>query len=83
MRKSKYKDLIRYTETRRKQKERYRYKNGCKAYEPRAWTQFEDRLVLEQRVTDSALSKQIKRSVGAIQLRRYRLKNKIGVKDGV
>ena len=73
-RKSEYKDLEKYIETRRKQKRRYLYKNGCNAYEPKPWTKEEDVLVLEHNVADSVLSKQIERSLGAIQARRHRLK---------
>lgn len=55
-------------------KAKYRKKTGAFMYEARSWDEFEDRLVLSHAIPDRELSKKIRRSVTAIQIRRNRLK---------
>ena len=69
-----YKDMERYAKTRDAQRERY-YGTTSNIYSPRRWTTEEDEKVLAHSITDNRLSNEIKRSVGAIQLRRFKLKN--------
>lgn len=69
-----YKDMERYAKTRAAQRERY-YGTTSNIYPPRPWTAEEDEKILAHLTTDSKLSEELKRSVAAIQLRRFRLKN--------
>lgn len=55
-------------------KAKYRKKTGAFMYEARSWDEFEDKLVLSHAIPDRELSKKIRRSVTAIQIRRNRLK---------
>ncbi|MBR6505124.1 MAG: hypothetical protein IKT41_05425 [Clostridia bacterium] len=71
-RKHRYRDMKKYNETRKKQKQRYYAKTAI--YEPRDWIPYEDKLVLEHNMPDSELSSKIERSVAAIQQRRYVLR---------
>ena len=75
-RKKSYKDMNKYHEAKRKWQERYRENSGSGKFGRRHWTEAEDRLVLEQIMTDRELGVAIKRSITAIQMRRYKLKLK-------
>lgn len=72
LRASKYKDKEKLRKTRNAQNKRYFSKTAI--YKPRRWTDIEDVIVLEHKNTDMEISKQIGRSVEAIQVRRVRLK---------
>lgn len=74
-RKEKYVDMEKFRKTRNAQRKRY-YKKTSK-YGRRRWTEEEDKLVLAHDITDTELSNAIKRSVSAIQNRRYKLKKSI------
>ena len=78
LRSKKYKDLEKLRKTRNAQKKRYFSKTAI--YKPRRWTDIEDVIVLEHKNTDMQISKQIERSVKAIQVRRVKLKKIRGVK---
>ena len=71
-RKHAYADQDKWRKTKEKQKRRY---YGQTAFKPRrGWTQGEEELVLEHKMTDRELSERIGHSVGAIQIRRNLLK---------
>ena len=72
LRASRYKDKEKLRKTRNAQRERYFSKTAI--YKPRRWTDIEDVIVLEHKNTDMEISKQIERSVKAIQVRRVKLK---------
>ena len=72
LRASQYKNKEKLRKTRNAQKKRYFSKTAI--YKPRRWTDIEDVIVLEHKNTDMQISKQIERSVKAIQVRRVRLK---------
>lgn len=72
---TKNKDLDKFRKNRYKWKAKY-YKRTAGVYERRKWTSEEDERVLKHDIPDSELSKQISRSVAAIQIRRNRLRNK-------
>ena len=69
-----YRDMDKYKEYARRQKASYRHRTGAGVYEPRAWTQEEDRRVINHDVPDRILSEEIGRSVGAVQKRRWELR---------
>lgn len=73
-RKEWYKDLSKYRNTRKQQKRRYRMRTGSCLYQPKAWTESEDKLVMKHDISDVELSALLERSVQAIQIRRCRLK---------
>lgn len=73
-RKAEYKDLSKYKNTRKQQKRRYRMRTGSCLYQPKAWTESEDELVVRHDIKDTELSVLLKRSVQSIQIRRCRLK---------
>ncbi len=73
-RKKEYKNLDKYHETCRRQKQRYYGKTQL--YEKHSWSCKEDEIVLERNMTDTEISSAIGRSVRAIQVRRSRLKQK-------
>lgn len=72
-RKNKYKDLDRFKETKRRQQERYNYKNGAYKWRTR-WNEEDEQRVLAHDIPDSELSKEIKHSIASIQTRRSELK---------
>lgn len=72
LRANRYKDLDKLRKTRNAQNKRYFSKTAI--YKPRRWTDIEDVIVLEHKNTDMEISKQIERSVKAIQVRRVKLK---------
>lgn len=76
LRSNQYKNKDKLRKTKRNQKERYRNRNGANTYEKRQWSHTEDYLVLAHSMPDTELSVMIKRSVGAIQTRRVRLRKK-------
>ena len=72
LRSKQYKDLEKLRKTRNAQNKRYFSKTAI--YKPRRWTEIEDVIVFEHKNTDMEISKQIERSVKAIQVRRVKLK---------
>ena len=70
-----YADLEKFRKKRNRDKIKY-YKKTAGIYESREWTQCEEEKVLKHDIPDSELSKQIRRSVGAIQKRRSKLRKK-------
>lgn len=72
LRASRYKDKEKLRKTRNAQNKRYFSKTAI--YKPRRWTDIEDVIILEHKNTDMQISKQIERSVKAIQVRRVKLK---------
>lgn len=77
LRKSQYKDMKKYKATRKRQLRRWRKRTGSGKYPPRPWTPAEEAAVMEKSMPDRELSKQIKRSVLAIQKRRHILNNRV------
>lgn len=69
-----YKNKDKYREYAKRCHRNYRKNTGAYLYEKRLWTDYEDKLIMEHAMTDRELSVKIQRSVGAIQLRRWRLK---------
>lgn len=69
-----YKDYNKYQRVVLLAKQRYRDRTGAYKYPPRKYSDYEDQRILDQDITDRELSKEIKRSVSAIQTRRSRLK---------
>lgn len=67
-----YKDQEKYRKYRNNYKRRYYGKTAI--YEPHRYTEEEDALVLEHKMTDTDLSNLIGHSVASIQTRRGRLK---------
>lgn len=74
LRKHQYKNMDKYHATRRAQIRRYLKRTGSGKYEPRSWTEDEDRRVIAHSIPDRELGKQIHRSVAAISGRRHKLK---------
>ena len=72
-RKSCYANMEKYSRTRKSQKQRYYNKTAI--YKHSKWTPEHDKMVLDHTISDTELSKKIKHSVRAIQIRRYKLKN--------
>ena len=72
-RKKNYRDMEKYRKACRRQNQRY-YAKTSNLYPPKAWTAEEDAMVLDHKIPDSELSKELERSVRAIQHRRHRLK---------
>lgn len=72
-RKSTYKDMDKFRHTRYIGRKRY-YSQTSFKYLRRPWSDTEDKLVVEHKITDRELSKQIERSMSAIQSRRAKLK---------
>lgn len=70
----KYKSYEKYRINALLEKQRYRDRTGSGKYARRAYSKEEDERILAHDITDRELSKQIKRSVEAIQIRRSRLK---------
>ena len=68
-----YKNMDRYRNTRKLQKQRYRERTGSGMYSPRKWEAWEDELVTAHEQTDAELAKLLGRSVQAVQMRRHRL----------
>lgn len=66
--------MDKYYQTRRAQVRRYCLRTGSGQYPKRRWSDEEDCKVLAHSVSDRQLSKQIRRSVEAIQIRRCKLK---------
>ena len=79
LRASSYKDKDKLRKTRNAQNKRYFSKTAI--YKPRRWTEIEDVIVIEHKNTDMEISKQIERSVKAIQVRRVKLKKIEELKD--
>lgn len=72
-RKSTYKDMNKFRRTKYLGRKRYYAQTSFK-YPRRPWSDEEDKLVVEHKITDRELSEQIERSVSAIQGRRAKLK---------
>lgn len=75
-RRKEYRNLDKYRETRKKQKQRYRDRTGSGLYVPKKWEDWED-------VLDNELSVMLKRSVSAIQVHRCKLVKKRDIEDEV
>lgn len=73
-RKNKYADMDKFQKTRYRQRKKY-YEKTARKYDPRPWNKVDDKMVLEHKISDTELSEKLKRSVKAIQNRRYVLKN--------
>ena len=73
----KYQDLEKILEKERLQKKK---NNGIsiRKYRRGAWTEYEDKLIMERSMADSELSILINRSVSSIQARRYYIKKQKG-----
>lgn len=71
-RKHEYTDMEKYQRVKQDYYKRYYGKSAI--YDRRAWTPYEDSLVLLHSISDRELSGKIKRSMKAIQVRRSRLK---------
>ena len=67
-----YKDSEKYRKIRNKERIKYYRKTAIHPKKP--WTKEDDAKVLAHEITDTELSKRIKHSVEAIQIRRCRLK---------
>ena len=74
-RKKSYKDMEKFTKTRKEQRKRYYKKTAI--YEPSFWTKEQEEQVLKHEIPDSELSVLIRHSVRAIQAKRYMLKKKL------
>ena len=72
-----YKDVEKYRINNLLAKQRYRDRTGSGKYARRLYSKEEDERILAHDITDRELSKQIKRSVEAIQIRRSRLKKEM------
>ena len=82
-RRKEYRNLDKYREMRKKQKQRYRDRTGSGLYAPKKWEDWENELVLNHEVLDNELSVMLKRSVSAIQVRRCKLVKKRDIEDEV
>ena len=74
LRKEHYRDLAKWRRTKQLQKRRYYASTATGRGMPR-WTSDEDAVVERHDMTDREISKAIGRSMGAIQKRRWVLKN--------
>ena len=72
--KATYKDLNKYRMYRERYKTRYRMKTGSGLYPRKAYTEQENQMILEHKLTDRKLATELNRSVTAIQTQRSRLK---------
>lgn len=73
-RKNEYKDMEKFKKTKREQQYRYKHRLGAGMYKPRKWEKWEDELVLKHENPDRELVEVLQRSIGAIVVRRVRLK---------
>ena len=69
-----YKDIDRWRKIRNEAKRRYAERTGSNLYEPKHYTEGEDKLILEHSIPDRFLANKLGRSVSAIQMRRCRLR---------
>lgn len=69
-----YANKNRYNKTRYEQRKRYYQKT--QNYASKRWTDEEDILVMKHELSDVELSEKLRRSVGAIQARRYTLRKR-------
>ena len=74
LRKSEYRDMEKYRETREKQKKRYYAKTECGRHR---WQKWQDDLIIAHEMADHQLAKIVGHSVKATQVRRARLKKMI------
>lgn len=72
-RKKEYADIEKFAEYKRRYQRKYRNRTGM--YRPREWTLHEVDKVMAQDKPDRELSKEIKRSIGAIQTMRCKVRN--------
>lgn len=70
----KYKDQDKFKAYVMRSKKNYRLRTGAFAYTPRPWNENETNLLFTFSGTDRELSKQIERSVSAIQKKRSQIK---------
>lgn len=71
IRKKQYKDMEKYAETHRRQKNKYYRRTQC-GWHP--WEKWQDDIVLKHELTDHQISTLVGHSVCAVQHRRHRLK---------
>ena len=74
LRKSNYRDMEKYKKTKREQQKRYYHKTQDALNKRKHWDDEETDLVIKHEISDTELSKLLKRSVKAIQLRRHRFR---------
>lgn len=67
--------MSKFQATKRAQTKRWCERTGSGKYAVRRWTTYEDKLVLEHKMSDRELGKKIRRSVTSIYGRRVRLKH--------
>ena len=77
MNKKAYKDMDKFIKARNRQRKR-NYKK-TQLYEPHMWSTEDEHRVLEHSITDIELSRQMKHSVQAIQIKRSRLNKAVRV----
>lgn len=75
-RKELYRDMERYRETKNKYYSKYYKATENARNKGKRWTKDEDKLVIEHSVSDRELSREIGRSMKAIQMRRAKIKNR-------
>ena len=73
-RRKSYKDKKKYAETRYEQNKRYYAKTSTFTRMP--WDSYQDKLVLDHKMTDTEISHITGHSVKAVQMRRHRLTHK-------
>lgn len=71
------KDLNDYRAYRRQKKAEYRQRTGSNQYNRRRWQIDELKQVIEHKIPDRELSKKIRRSVTAIQKKRYEIRDAV------
>ncbi len=74
LRKSNYRDMEKYKKTKREQQKRYYHKTQDAPNKRKRWADEETELIIKHEISDTELSKLLKRSVKAIQLRRHRFR---------
>lgn len=72
-----YKDINKWRKIRNEAKKRYAERTGSNLYEPKYYTEEEDRMILEHNIPDRLLANKLHRSVSAIQMRRCRLRKEL------
>lgn len=80
IRRDNYADMEKFKKTRYEQRKRYYHKSEG-IYEKRPWIKEEEKQVLAHSITDTELSKKIRRSVKAIQVRRSKLKKEMNLNN--
>jgi hypothetical protein len=81
-RKSEYKDINKWRKTCYRQRLKYYRKTANAENRGKRWTDEEIEMIMLHKMTDTAISKIIGRSVEAIQIKRCMVNKKRSVKDG-